>query len=228
MSEKSLTTSALEFLNNIFANKSEKNSILDPLTCMARLAILQFKEAGIKISVGNNRISYNNPDYLQGATRWTLGDNREDLHNIYNPIKKTLLWYNLGAEEIRGLCQYSMDGLKKLRETYTVNSTINHTLNLYILEIEVAIRENEPESDDENYLNQANIDKTNILHKTFTELWTRQEIYIVYTLIKEIDEAFRSNDLLKKNALIQSLDKILELKEVMVHNYLTESSTVLD
>ena len=50
MSEKSLTTSAIEFLNNLFSNKSEKNSILDPLTCMARLAILQFKETGIKIS----------------------------------------------------------------------------------------------------------------------------------------------------------------------------------
>jgi hypothetical protein len=228
MSEKSLTTSAIEFLNNLFTNKSEKNSILDPLTCMARLAILQFKEPGIKISVGNNRISYNNPDYLQGATRWTLGDNREDLHNIYNPIKKTLLWYNIQSKEIKGVCDFAVAGLKKLRETYTVNSTINHTLNLYILEIEVAMKDFPVSKERVDYLNRDEIDSNNTLHKTFTELWSRQEIYIVFNLLKEIDDAFKEENTLKVNALIQSLDKILELKENNVHTFLTETSTVLD
>ena len=142
----------------MFRRKYLRISILDPLTCMARLAILQFKEPGIKISVGNNRISYNNPDYLQGATRWTLGDNREDLHNIYNPIKKTLLWYNIRSKEIKGVCDFAVDGLKKLRETYTVNSTINHTLNLYILEIEVAMRDNPVSKDRVDYLNRDKIE----------------------------------------------------------------------
>jgi hypothetical protein len=228
MSDKSITTSAIEFLNNLFANKSEKNSILDPLTCMARLAILQFKEPGIKISVGNNRISYNNPDYLQGATRWTLGDNREDLHNIYNPIKKTLLWYNIQSKEIKGVCDFAVAGLKKLRETYTINSTINHTMNLYILEIEVAMRDNPVSKDRVDYLNRDKIDANNTLHKTFTELWSRQEIFIVFNLLKEIDEAHKVENTLKVNALIQSLDKILELKENNVHTFLTETSTVLD
>ncbi len=228
MSEKSLTTSAIEFLNSLFSIRSEKNSILDPLTCMTRLAILQFKEIGTKISVGNNRISYNNPDFLQGPTRWTLGDNREDLHNVYNPIKKTLLWYNIRSKEIRGVCEYAIEGIKKLRETYNVNSTINHTLNLYILELEVAMKDTTISSSKVNYLNTENIDSTNTLHKTFTELWSRQEIFIVFNLLKEIDEAYRVDDELKMNALIQSLDKILELKETKVHTFITETSTVLE
>ena len=37
MSDKSITTSAAEFLNSLFTQRSEKNSILDPLTCMVRL-----------------------------------------------------------------------------------------------------------------------------------------------------------------------------------------------
>jgi len=195
---------------------------------MTRLAILQFKEIGTKISVGNNRISYNNPDFLQGPTRWTLGDNREDLHNVYNPIKKTLLWYNLRSKDIRGVCEFAVEGIKKLRETYNVNSTINHTLNLYILELEVAMKDTTVSSSKVNYLNTENIDSTNTLHKTFTELWSRQEIFIVFNLLKEIDEAYRVDDELKMNALIQSLDKILELKETKVHTFITETSTVLE
>ena len=228
MSDKSITASAMEFLNSLFTQRSEKNSILDPLTCMVRLAILQFKEIGTKISVGNNRISYNSPDFLQGPTRWTLGDNREDLHNVYNPIKKTLLWYNIKSREIRGLCEYAVRGIKNLRETYTVNSTINHTLNLYILELEVAMKESALSNSKVNYLNPENIDSSNTLQKMFTELWTKQEIFIVFNLLKEIDDAFEADDELKTDALIQSLDKILELKETNVHKFITETSTVLE
>ncbi len=228
MSEKSLTVSALEFLNSLFAKRSEKNSILDPLTCMARLAILQFKELGTKISVGNNKISYNNPDFLQGPTRWTLGDNREDLHNVYNPIKKTLLWYNIRSREIRGLCEYAVKGIKKLRASYNINSTINHTLNLYILEIESAIDKIECANSKVDYLNTHEIDNTNSLQKFFTELWTRQEIFIVFNLLKEIELSYNCDDELKCEALIHALDKILELKELNVYTFITESSTVLE
>ena len=41
-----------------------------------------------------------------------MSDNRNDLHNIYNPIKKTLLWYNIQSKEIRGVCEYAVSGLK--------------------------------------------------------------------------------------------------------------------
>lgn len=228
MAEKSLTNSALEFLNSLFTTKSEKNSILDPLTCMARLAILLFKAEGTKISVGKNRISYNYPDLFQGPTRWTLGDNREDLHNVYNPIKKTLLWYNIESIEIRGLCEYAIKGIKKLRETYNVNSTINHTLNLYILELEVALKESSVSDTVVDFLKNENIDVSNSLQKTCTELWTRQEILIVFNMLKEIESAYRVKDNLKTEALIQSLDKILELKETKIYMFITESSTVLD
>ena len=114
-----------------------------------------------------------------------------------------------------------------IRETYNVNSTINHTLNLYILELEVAIRESSQSNSKVNFLNPENIDANNTLQKTFTELWTRQEIFIVFNLLKEIEEAYSHEDELKKEALIQSLDKILELKETNVHHFITETSTVL-
>ena len=111
---------AIKYIEESMNENNQKNLILEPLCVILRLAILQFKELGTKISVGNNRISYNNPDFLQGPTRWTLGDNREDLHNIYNPIKKTLLWYNIKSKDIRGLCEYTIEGIKKLSITVLI------------------------------------------------------------------------------------------------------------
>ena len=73
----------------------KRDSILDPLTCLVRLSILDFKPLGTKISLNNNKIKYNEPNVLQGAIRWTNGDAREDLHNLFNPLKKAvLLWYD--------------------------------------------------------------------------------------------------------------------------------------
>ena len=50
--------------------------ILEPLSCMIRLAILSFKENGTKISICGNRITYQTYNFIQGAMRWTNGDKR--------------------------------------------------------------------------------------------------------------------------------------------------------
>ena len=66
----------------------KKDSILDPLTCLIRLSILEFKPIGTKISLNNSKIKYNDPSVIQGAVRWSNGDNREDLHNLLIHSKK--------------------------------------------------------------------------------------------------------------------------------------------
>ena len=140
MAEKSLAKSALEFLNNVFLERDPRNSILDPMTCIVRLGILGFKECGTKISVADNSIKFNNPNIFQGAKRWSMGDNREDLHNIYNPIKKVVSWFNLNAPEIDGIIKYAIRGIHLLKSSYNQNSIVSHTLNLYIRELEIAIQ----------------------------------------------------------------------------------------
>ena len=77
-----------------------------------RLSILDFKPLGTKISLNNNRIKYNEPNVLQGAMRWTNGDTREDLHNLFNPLKKAVLWYDTKNQEIKNIFNYAIKGLK--------------------------------------------------------------------------------------------------------------------
>ena len=51
-----LGNSIFNFFNSIFY-ESNSNSIIDPLTCLIRLAILEFKPINTKISIKNNRIT---------------------------------------------------------------------------------------------------------------------------------------------------------------------------
>ena len=82
-----------ETLKSFIFNNEVKNYVLDPLTCIIRCAILSFKPKGTKLSINQNKITFVDPNFLQGTIRWTYGDKREDLHNIYKPIVKSTRWY---------------------------------------------------------------------------------------------------------------------------------------
>lgn len=123
-------TSAFTNISSFLKLKHEKNMILDPLTSIIRISILSFKEDGTKISINNNKISYCPPGLFQGTIRLAYGDNREDLHNLYNPIIKATEWFE-PDKIIRNLFIHSIQGLKLLRKSYSKNSTIYHTLRLY-------------------------------------------------------------------------------------------------
>ena len=81
---------AMSNLNALFKkNESIKNSnlqLLEPLTCIIRLAMLNFQENGTKIAIYNNRISSQLPNLIQGAKRWVYGNKRNELHYLYKPI----------------------------------------------------------------------------------------------------------------------------------------------
>ena len=55
------------------------------MTCLITLTY-KFKPKNTKLSIKNNKITYNDPNVLQGTIRWTSGDNSEDIHNIYNKL----------------------------------------------------------------------------------------------------------------------------------------------
>ena len=123
----------------LFKKNDPSNSIIDPLTCVVRLSLLKYKPHGTKISVRENQISYNEPCILQGPMRWTFGDCRDDLHNLFNPLKKGLEWFNLKNSEIYGLFSFCVEGLRCLKNTYDKNSIISHSLDHYISIIELQI-----------------------------------------------------------------------------------------
>lgn len=229
MADRSFTQTALEFINRLFLEKNNNNSILDPLTCIIRLSLLSFKEKGTKISIQNNRIQYNDPSMLQGAKRWSYGDKREDLHNVYNPIKKIIEWYNIDNREIYGLCEYCIKGLELLNSSYDINSIVNHTLSLYITELKLALA-NTDKNDKErktNTIHKKIENKNNILYDSFISLWNKREVVIIYNMLVEMTDAKDKEDNEKLTSLMCSLDCILNTKEEIINKVITESTTVL-
>ena len=215
-----------EFNNNLkdfFVSffETKRDSILDPLTCIIRLGILEFKPIGTKISLNNNKIKYNDPCVIQGALRWSNGDNREDLHNLFNPLKKAVIWYDVNNNEIKNLIEYSIRGLEKLQSSYDTNSVISHSMQYYIdyLKTNLNNKDHLQDEEEENYIS-----------KQLRKLWNVREISIVDNILLQLEDNRTKNNNefhLEQEALIKTLETILNRKEQKVSNILFENTTLL-
>lgn len=122
--------------NQASSSSNDQTQIMDPLSCMIRLALLHFMNEGTKVSIQSNKITYQLPTLLQGANRWYNGDNRNDLHNLHHPIIIACENYNpIDNREIGKIFEYTIKGLVKLKKAYTRHGESNlvaHCLNHYI------------------------------------------------------------------------------------------------
>lgn len=215
-----------EFIVSLFETK--RDSILDPLTCIIRLSILEFKPIGTKISLNNNKIKYNDPSAIQGALRWSNGDNREDLHNLFNPLKKAVLWYDVKNPEIKNLINYSIRGLEKLQSSYNKNSVISHSMQYYIDYLRNSLDEK-----NKNQNNQTNEEEENenTISKQLRDLWNEREITIINNIILELEDnrkASKPEFIQEQESLIKTMETILNRKEQKVSNILFENTTLLN
>ena len=188
----------------------KKTMILDPLTTMFRLSMLSFKPIGTKLSVYKNTMNYVEPGAFQGIYRWTFGEGRDDLHNIYRPIQKFLIWYSKDDEFIHKLIQFSIQGLETLSESYIQDSIIHHSIKLYILMFE----NNKPmeEEKEEKELN-------NQVYESFKGLYKKNEIMLI---VEMLELANREDDEEKMESYLKSIDTLLSMKEKRIY-----SSTIL-
>jgi len=149
----SYISNIIDFSNFISSMRYDKNSndsqVLDPFSCLIRLCLLNYKPIGTKLSFTNNKIIFQEPNFLQPAKRWSLGDSRLHIHNLYNPIFKLDQWYNINTKEFIYLLNKSKSGLSKLLQCYNANDSniISHSINYYIETID-------------NILNKKNINNT--------------------------------------------------------------------
>ena len=197
-----------------FFTTDEKNLILDPLTCIIRLAILFFKPNGTKISIYQNRISYHDPNIFQGTIRWGNGDNRNDLHNLHNPILKAVNWYDSNDEIIKKLFTYACKGLEKLKNSYNKNSIICHSIDRYI-----DLLSNKDKKNIEFEENNIN------LCKDLKKLWNNTQINIIYNLLNEATNNEINEN--RKESFINAIDNILLVKEDEVLELIKKNTTIL-
>lgn len=175
--ETAVFSKAINYLSSYIKN-DEKIQIIEPLTCMIRLAILSFKPKGTKICIYENSIYIQEPGYLQGTIRWISGDNRNDLHYLFAPISKCLLkWKPSENEAIKNIYQLAILGLTKLKTGYNYNSgssLTSHSIDLYINLIKDSINGKNPVEVPED-------DKHNN-YTFFSRLWNIDQIDIINNL----------------------------------------------
>jgi hypothetical protein len=247
---KNINDSLYEIFVNIFQEKN-KNSIIEPLICLIRLAILEFKPCGTKISIYNNRIIYNEPNLLQGAVRWSNGDSRDDLHNIYHPISKASEWYDINDTNIKNIFIYSIRGLEKLKLSYNRNSTINHSIQYYIDYLTKSLNQENNRNFGENggsiktrtksqtRNNTTNETEENIstdehnmntIFNKLKDIWNNREISIITNLLDELENR-RNNDTYTESdieTIITTIETLILSKEQKVYDLIVKTTTLLE
>lgn len=199
--------SGMYLYNNMityYQNKNtQKNLILEPLCCILKLILLQFKEKGTKISVSDNSITFNEPSYGQGLVRSLYGDCREDLHNIYHPLLKAVEWYPI--REFIIYYEECKKGLQLLLQVYDDNTTIHHTISHYISIIEGK--------------NDKEVSETNPIIDNLKDFWKTEEINVINELLNLILKN------IEKDVYLKCLENIVEEKEKKVNEYIQKVST---
>lgn len=199
--------SGMYLYNNMmtyYHNKNtQKNLILEPLCCILKLILLQFKEKGTKISVSDNSITFNEPSYGQGIVRSFYGDCREDIHNIYHPLLKAVEWYPI--DKFHVYYEECKKGLRLLLGVYDDNTTIHHTISHYISIIEGK--------------NDKEVSETNPIIDNLKDSWKSEEINVINELLNLILKN------IEKDVYLKCLENIVEEKEKKVNEYIQKVST---
>lgn len=207
-----ISNNSYYLLTSLFNVNDDKSYILDPLTCVIRLGVLSFKPVGTKISINQNKISYNVPNFFQGTLRWTYGDNRNDLHNLFKPLLYSTQWYDMEDPIILNLFTFAISGLEKLKLSYSSNSIICHSIDHYI---DVIKKYKNKDNDTEN---------SNELYKKLKTLWSSSQISIINSLLGEV---CRTDMINKKEYYINAIENILSIKEETVNDLIIKNTTLL-
>jgi hypothetical protein len=214
-------------LSNIFysfkSQEKPNSQVLDPLSCLIRLVLLNYKPTGTKLSFTNNKIIFQEPNMFQCAKRWSSGDSRQQIHNLYNPIFKIHQWYDIKKEELIYMLNFAKKGLVNLLKCYNNNDSniTSHSINYYIKTID-NILNNDLESDELE-------STTDIYSIKLKDLWNDREINIVYLLFLEIEDKINNNNDKFNNieSLIMSIEEILIGKDEIVSQIVNKISTSL-
>lgn len=210
--------SAFTNLNTMFKkNESVKNSnlqLLEPLTCIIRLAMLNFQEIGTKIAIYNNRISSQLPNLIQGAKRWVYGNKRNELHNLYKPILISLKYYDRNNDtDISTIFDYAVGGLEKLTQTYSEheNDIVCHSIKLYKEILSTTKKNKTARVEVETQLSEDDV--TLPLYEKFNQLWNERLISIIASLLQEAEDAKDAEEEEELNAILNAVDQLLQTKE---------------
>ena len=204
-------------ISNYFVNNNifDTNKIIDPLTTIMRLSLLSFKEVGTKLCIGDNKITFQDPSYIQSAIRIYNRDNKENLHYLEIPINIACKKYldnksNDHIENIEILFEYAMQGLEILKTTYTNFPMICKSIDGYILQIKYYMMKQDDQTSNRSLSIENDLgvpltsDKCKI-YLQINDIWSLEQVKLVIDMLKLMSKA----DNIEKIAFYKSLETYL-------------------
>jgi hypothetical protein len=137
--------STLNILYSTIKPKKKKErfeTILEPLQAILQIGYLSFSPIGTKLTIRNNILQIQTPNYSQSVVRWYNNDTQEDLFYLFNIFYRFKKFYHfLNDDKIHHeskklydlLIELAKSGINNLIRTYSQTDKIHilHTLQLY-------------------------------------------------------------------------------------------------
>jgi hypothetical protein len=159
--------------------------LLDPLSVIIKLTIINNKPIGTKIRIYNNIIYLQEPGPFQSICRYLLKNNKTDIQYLYNPIELACKYYlnkkiTQQYPKIKDLFRCAQNGILKLIETYKNCSIMRISLNYFYSLISNHI----DEKNDETLFRKdcMSVFYTDEILGKLCDIWTPEKIKIVLNL----------------------------------------------
>ena len=137
--------STINLIYNTVKTKRKRErfeTILEPLQAILQIGYLSFAPIGTKLTIQNNILKIQIPNYSQSVVRWYNNDTQEDLFylfNIFNRFKKFYHFLNESKQYPENkklydlLIDLAISGIGNLIRTYSQTDKIHilHTLQMY-------------------------------------------------------------------------------------------------
>nr|WBF70975.1 hypothetical protein [Megavirus caiporensis] len=191
----------------------DKNYIIDPLTCLCKVALLHFMPDKTKLAISHYVLYIQGYSCYQWIERIKNGDNRIDISNLNTPFIKAIKWYILDNCEkadmdqetennIKIITSFAIKGLVKLQSTYNSDNAIKIILQYLINLLNSATNNNW----DETYCVKTD-NYNNILSDKIKNNFESQTINSISKILQDAQKMENSQE--DVNALVDCAHKLL-------------------
>ena len=216
----SLNNKIKDYLEKFKKSYTNINDIqlLEPLSIIIKLAIINFKDEYTKIAVTNNKLYIQSPNFYQGVIRYIYGNNREDICFLLKPILRSIEIHKPNTnDDLIYIFELAISGLKKLKKSYQNKaSNVCNSLDLYISILTAHLEGNDLSIDSYEFnktapdLNLSISTRVN-LENIFQKIWYKDDIILVSSMFKSAER-----DTQVTSSYIHSIENIIKCKEPLI------------
>lgn len=195
--------SAYSYLASASGKKKERfDVILEPLQAVSQLAFLKFCPIGSKISIENNLLFVQLPNWHQGISRAWNKDKREDILLLFNAVQRFNKIYcihtkdendkvkqsNIKTKLIQLVSRLAIEGIENLINTYSRadNANIVQTLVMYKNVLKYPER-----FSDIDEMSQSTMRSGKTMEEVFAQIknnWTEEEMSLLYWTLQAMEK----------------------------------------